>query len=406
MPTIKKIIILTAYPFNQRDYKRFGVEILRHSGFDVEIWDITSCLHDSFKSRLVQEDPNTFKDLRVFEKKHQLVNAISSLDKTCIINCFIEYSHRTFFIFKTISKNQVRYCTWGFASFPNPIPLQQTNLWGRIKSTLKKAGSLRFTEILEHVLNKLLLKYHFLFGISAAWVIILGGEKSIENISHPVNDSTIRLWTHMPDYDIYLLEDSIASDQNGSMGVFLDEFVPFHPDFLYMGIDFVISPEQYYPKICDFFSILEKFSDNYIVIAAHPRSDYSKQPDYFCGRSVIKGNTSCLVKNSTFVVAHMSTAIDFAVLYHKPLIFITSDDLQKMNSGKNLTGLYIQTIARELGKSPINIDHLSDFSWVKEMEINEDAYHKYKNNYIKKEGTPEKPIWQVFSSYLKKEKSP
>jgi hypothetical protein len=137
-----------------------------------------------------------------------------------------------------------------------------------------------------------------------------------------------------------------------------------------------------------------------IVIAVHPRSNYNNLPDYFGGRSCIKGKTGQLIKDSSFVIAHMSTSIGFAVLYHKPIVFITTDKLYKMNSGKNLTGSYIQAIAAELGKNPINIDHMSEFNWNHEMEINEEAYLCYKNNYIKKKGTPEKPLWEIFCSYI------
>jgi predicted TIM-barrel fold metal-dependent hydrolase len=70
--------------------------------------------------------------------------------------------------------------------------------------------------------------------------------------------------------------------------------------------------------------------------------------------------------------------------------------------GKNIIGLEIQGIASELGKLPINIDHLSGFNWETEMEINNEKYDNYKNLYIKKRGTPEKLIWEIFYSYIQR----
>lgn len=396
---INKIIIITYYPFNKRDYDRFGIELLRNHGLEVEIWDITSCLHKNFKDQLIEEKTENFKDLRIFKEKSEIVNAISSLDNGCIINCLIEYSFRTFFLFRTISKYKINYCVFGMVSFPSPYPIQKSFI-ERIVSILKKGNSLKSKEIIEHVLNKILLKYYFLFGIAPASIILLGGDKSMGSSSYPINKTTIRLWTHMPDYDIYLKDKTELNDSCKITGVFLDEYLPFHPDFLYTGVEFPISPDDYYPKICNFFKTLERKINTQILVAAHPKSDYDNLPDYFCGRTIIKGETARLVNESSFVIAHMSTSINFAVLYHKPIVFITTDELQKLISGKNITGLYIQAIASELGKIPINIDNVSEFNWDKEMVINEEAYLRYRNHYIKKPDSPEKPMWEIFCSYI------
>lgn len=394
-----KIIVLIDYPFNKRDYDRFGIELLRNNGLEVEIWDITSCLHKKYKDQLIEENPANFTDLRIFEEKSDIINAISLLDARCIINCFVEYSIRTFFIFRTISKYQINYCVFGMVPFPSPEPIQNS-FTGRVVSVLKKGNALKFNQIIQHVLNKILLDYYFVFGIAPASIILLAGETSPGKPSYPVNKSTSRLWTHMPDYDIYLQQKNEPEDPCKIEGVFLDQYLPRHPDFLHMGIDFPFSPSDYYPKICNFFEILEKNMNSRIVIAAHPRSDYDNSPDYFGGRTIIKGQTSRIVKKSSFVVTHTSTSINFAVLYHKPIVFITTDNLQKMVSGKNILGLYIQAIARELGKNPINIDHVSEFNWECEMAIDEEAYLRYKNLYIKRKGTPENPLWEIYCSHL------
>ena len=284
-------------------------------------------------------------------------------------------------------------------TYPSPDPIQKSYI-GRIVSLLKKGNALKSKEIIQHVLNKILLKYYFLFGIAPASIILLGGAKSTASPSYPVNKTTTRLWAHYMDYDIYLQHKTELNDSCKITGVFLDQYAPFHPDFLHMGIDFPISPDVYYPKICNFFKTLEKKMDTEIVIAAHPKSDYDNLPDYFCGRTIIKGATARLVKESSFVIAHSSTSIDFAVLNYKPILFITTDELQKMILGKNIMGVDILAVASEFGKKPINVDHLSGFNWEKEMEINEEAYLRYRTLYIKKPGTPEKPMWEIFCSYI------
>jgi len=45
---IKKVIFLVEAPFNQRDFKRFGIETLMQAGFDVWVWDFTPFLPVGF----------------------------------------------------------------------------------------------------------------------------------------------------------------------------------------------------------------------------------------------------------------------------------------------------------------------------------------------------------------------
>ena len=44
MTKIKKVIYIIETRFNKRDYDRFGIEILKKNGFEVEVWDFTPFL--------------------------------------------------------------------------------------------------------------------------------------------------------------------------------------------------------------------------------------------------------------------------------------------------------------------------------------------------------------------------
>jgi hypothetical protein len=55
------------------------------------------------------------------------------------------------------------------------------------------------------------------------------------------------------------------------------------------------------------------------------------------------------------------------------------------------------------GKEPVNVDHQGEFSLENVTTIDDEAYTKYITNYIKKPGTPEKPIWDIFASYLRQQ---
>lgn len=402
---ISRIIVITEYPFNKRDNERFGIDILRHHSFDVEIWDITSYLHKKYEDKLLHEDPNNFPGLRLFSEKSDITDAIAQLDTQSLVLFIAGFDYHTCFILQGLSRKKIGYCIWGGITMPLPTP-QKESLAERFFTCMKRGSALKIKGILQHIINRFLLKHYTFFGIAPASIILLSGEKSTEHYSYPVNEKTVKLWTHYLDYDIYLEQKDQQVTSVKRTAVFLDIYLPFHPDFLHSDTEFPISPEEYYPKLCNLFSVLEKKFQIEIIIAAHPRSDYGNKPDYFCGRTIIKGETARLIKESVFVIVHSSTAVDFAVFYKKPVIFITTNEIQRLVTGKNLHGLYIRSVSSALGKELINIDQGYDFDWEKEMTIDEEAYRRYKNLYIKKEGTPEKPVWEIFSSYLMQETQP
>jgi hypothetical protein len=225
---------------------------------------------------------------------------------------------------------------------------------------------------------------------------LAGGERSVG--SHRLMaPETNTVWAHTLDYDIYLRseEDSLPADS--SLGVFLDEYMPFHPDWVQLGMAAPVAAGDYYPRMTRLFDLLESTYRVEMVIAAHPRSCYEDHPDYFGGRKVLRGNTAELVRRSKFVIAHFSTALNFPVLFNKPVLFVTTDTL----SQNAHTGPAISVMSGWLGKIPINIDQKPTLDWQKELTIDEAAYARYRNAYIKKDDSPEKLCWQIFADYLK-----
>jgi len=215
-------------------------------------------------------------------------------------------------------------------------------------------------------------------------------------VRDPISDKTHFIWGHLWDYDLYLdeMKNQIAPDS--TLGIFLDEYYPLHTDYDYLGIVSPIGADEYYAKLRTFFDYLETNYHVRIVIAAHPRSDYSESTDYFGGRPIIKGQTARLVHESSFVIAHDSTSINFAVLFRKPLIFITMDKIQKCDVGRLTTALSIESMAHALKKTTLNLDTMNEFDWSKELQIDMQSYMDYQNDIIKKAGTPEIPFWEIY----------
>lgn len=248
------------------------------------------------------------------------------------------------------------------------------------------------------VAKRLFLRINFnLLGISPATLSLAGGARSVTSNKYPVNNKTETLWLHTLDYDIYLREKDRVHEVDRNLGVFLDEYMPFHPDYLYMGVQpFIMETNDYYRFLCRFFKLLDDKYKMRIIIAAHPRSHYEKHPDYFDGRPVIKGKTSELIRDSCFVIAHASTSLNFAVLFKKPIIFVTTDELDKSSEG-----VWIHNIASLFGKRVYNLNKINGIDIARELNVNSDLYENYKNEYIKTAGSQELPFWQIFVNRIK-----
>jgi hypothetical protein len=231
-------------------------------------------------------------------------------------------------------------------------------------------------------------------GVNNATIILAGGSKSAPKLNELKNSESKILWLHSLDYDLYLEERNIQTCRSEKYVVFLDEYLPFHPEYIMLGLLPPSGPDGYYTGLNKLFSKVENRYNIKVVIAAHPRSHYEESSQLFESRECIKGKTSELIKNAEFVIAHSSTAINFAVLYKKPIMFVTTQRISNSYQGP-----YIKLMASLLGTTPVNLDNNYDID--QEPQVNKQKFDYYRNAYIKMDGTPELPFWQIFSNYVK-----
>ena len=71
------------------------------------------------------------------------------------------------------------------------------------------------------------------------------------------------------------------------------------------------------------------------------------------GRRVVDMPTASLVRGSSLVLCHYTTAVSFPVIFRKPVLFLTSDKMET-----NASGVMVARLSSWLGSRRINIDHL------------------------------------------------
>ena len=127
----------------------------------------------------------------------------------------------------------------------------------------------------------------------------------------------------------------------------------------------------------NFLKFLEK--RKYIIkVALHPKNN-KKNNRPFGIRKYYKNQTALAIKHSCGAITHDSNAISFAVLNNKPLIFITTSDLDNSRFGKR-----IRYHSKFFGCKPINIDYLNKNKFYFPI-IDKKVYFNYINKFLKHE---------------------
>ncbi len=398
MSEINRIIFIKDTLFTKRDYDRFGVALLQKNGFSVDIWEITPVLHQEILGRLDISQRVTCENFTLFSDIKSLKDAINSLDRSTIVHLLIPFTYQTLPIFFALSKKGIYTSTTSLGAVPVP-KVYETEHW--VSRLLFKGKSIFRYSVKRNfstVVNQFLLKNYRLFGLKPLTICLAGGTKSTNPLllQFPHDSSTKIVWGHSFDYDYYLILREELVDSEEDYGVFIDQNLPFHPEHLYCDIIRVTSPEDYYPVINSFFSRLEQECKCPIIIAAHPTTNPESAELYFHGRKIVYGNTARLIRNARFVLTHDSTALNFALLFKKPLLFFTTNALEQ-----SIIQQDIDMIAGLLKKEPVNANTAVDFHCFSDLYFNTAAYEQYISDYIKTKNSPDAPLWQIYADAVR-----
>ena len=103
---------------------------------------------------------------------------------------------------------------------------------------------------------------------------------------------------------------------------------------------------------------------------------------------VFSTKTVELVKQSVFVICHLTTSIQFAILFEKPIRLVTNDEIDKTIYGK-----HIELMAKEIGQKKINIQ--DPFERSESDEIKFEMRKDYIKKYIKYGGPEKGTVWEI-----------
>jgi hypothetical protein len=395
------VIFLISTPLSTRDVNRFGFEILKKHGFHVKIYDFSNLINRNLLLKNpVVSDPVNYHVCKINSYSYlteELEKDVSHSIFFDMIVGFGEFNLSSERIFRILKKYNVKYCIVSAGNLPAPLQPNIVKYWSnRIKSALNPRLlsnflALSLTSFLRMHSSVYPLPEIIFSGDSEAKSYYIKKYKIPENKIIPINSY---------DYDVYLQylnQNNSKCQPDHEYCVFLDEAATHHPDFDIIGVKH-IDENRYYHSMNKLFDKIEKETGYKVIIAAHPRSKYEQTPDVFGKREIIKGKTIELVANSSLVVAHSSTSINFAVLFNKPILIVETSDMQKRG---NLD--FTDTMANALGLKPINVDEdsLNNISFGPDSGLNA-KYEDYMYKYIKSQNAGDFFTWEIVARAIEK----
>ena len=381
------IIILYSSFLKENDLERLGIKYFLKLGMNVKILNLTRLVNKEYfykSSSNINISNETFiKNFNQFEKE-----LIDNCNSKHIIISFVHINYKTYKFFKIISKYNFVYVKLLLNIIPD---LNYTK-----KSLLKRLLNLRAKNILFILKN-----YYFEFfkskkiKLNSPNYIILSGSYGLKHPQYKFSDkNTKHIWAHSYDYDNFLnVNKYYINSRKSDYAVFYDSPYPlFKNDIFIEGIENKLTIEKFYPSICNFFSYIENKLNIKIIIASHPASNH-KNNNIYGGREIIKNKTAELTKFSKFVILRNTTAICYPVLWNKPFIFYTSDELNSskfmFNNLKNFTNFF--------SKESFNIDgNYKKIDLDRELITDKEKYNSYIMNFIKYKKHNEHNLWKIF----------
>ncbi|MFD3000883.1 hypothetical protein ACFS7Z_10960 [Pontibacter toksunensis] len=369
----------------------YQINQLREAGHEVEIWYLGNLFGVS--NNVVLNAPAIQEYLVMVSSFEILKERVNRLEKNSVLFSMLGLLYYYPILYRVIKSRED--LIW-IGRITKKLPASKTKRQNPLNAML---GSVLFyklyrpySNLILYVSQKVIRKYGNIAGIKAYQPDYLMVTNVKQVPPHYPKEKVIV--THADDYNVHLLNRETAVDaslQNAI--VFLDQMIYFHPDFRKLG-ESMTDVDTYYHKLNQ---ALDRLSERYskpVVIAGHPEAE--KQPGYakrFKGKHFVIGKSVSLVRHAYLVVSHYSTAVNFAAIYNKPLLLLTTNNFETFEKVKRP----IQVLSKALNVTVINID--KDDSQTVPLDLNPN-YKLYRNNYIKSDDTPEELSYPYAVNYV------
>lgn len=386
--SICKLIYFRYIPLTQKIYTDLYMYPAEQAGFEVEYWDLSAIF---FKENHQQEDSSHLTTTYKFNSYKELEEAIAKQDKSCtLFISIVTYENRVVRLYRLLTKYNCMLGVFGRNMFPLPDNANRSIIRRLMRVTPKKA--------LQYIKNKSTLRLKPKGRIKGYDIMFLAGNNGwrgfgMTNESEVAKAHVVEI--NSDDYDNYLKNRASPRVVEGDYILFLDEYLPLHPDMALFG-NKSISCSDYYIELNRFFDRIEQQFSMPVVVAAHPKALRYKEEDFFNGRQIYFGKTAELSHYAHFVLAHDSTAINYPVSFGVRLHLITTRNIERDDNDTHRHTIMFANYLK------CNWQYMDEDSIDVVDKIDSTAYNKYKHDFQCSIATENTLSEDIFISNLKK----
>ncbi|OAZ03103.1 hypothetical protein [Flavobacterium succinicans] len=389
-----KVVYLAYFPLTQRTYTNFYFEELLQNKIQVEYLDIT---HLFYPDKIKMDSLDYEVTVKITSYKH-LKDYLKEQNKsTTLYISIMTFEWRVFRLFRILTKYNINLGVFGAGVFPNSSIDNKSRVIRFLKAiSFERVKSLFANKLILFCKKRGFIKtydYIFMAGEYGYWGLGIGSEIDVQKAK------IIRVNT--VDYDQFILHKKLPPVNDEEYIVFLDQYLPYHPDASYFNIK-TVEPEPYFKEVNGYFDRLELATGKKVIIAAHPKAERYKEFNPYNGRPIFFNHSNDLVKEASLVLTHASTAVCFPICYKKKIVLLVSDYLnevlpQFLMVAKSIENACDATIVKMDNEEEIYITEI----------INTEKYSDFKYKYLTSKESENQLSKDIFMHFLKSEdKSP
>lgn len=390
----RKFVLLFWHRITERDIIRFGSATFARRGY--EPWHVScwKAVYSGGKSLTETDEFKNHPDCWTPDTREELKTFLDELTPADFILMTVPMQPETAWIFVELERRRLPYSVLWMGKYPAHFPLRFGNL-GEIRRSLRTV-SVEIVRALRrgHARAKIALAVGFDYlHLKGPMFYLRGG--TYERMFYP-HVPKIRRGEiiELGSFDVFWAkhaETFVTPTPNYPYAVFLDDAMGHHPDWAIEGG----KPENMGAINSDIRNVLDKIERDTglrIVVALHPKSNYTQEmfDEVYAGRPSFKFNTAALVRDSSLVLGHASTSLSLAVIFNKPVMFLTN----KLIRGSR-DGLYLDFLAAWMGQKPVEMEDLRqpDAPKVRIPDIDPASYAEFTSKFIRAPGAYEGPMW-------------
>lgn len=389
-----KVIYLRYMPLTKAIYTDMYFEELIEHNIEVAYLDLTSLF---FKDKADTDEFSFFGTIKIYSYKQLEDYFKSQQNGNTLYISIMTFEWRIFRLFRLFTKHNLNISVFARGVFPSP---EVKDNMGRIVRLINALNVKKIKLFLANKTTVLAKKYGF---IKSYDIIFKAGQYGYFGLgmgSETDYEKAKIIEVNTVDYDKYITHKYQPAVFGGDYIVFLDQYLPYHPDTVYLNIK-TVEAEPYYREVNSFFGRLEKATGMKVVIAAHPKAERYRDINPFNGRTIYFNRSNDLVKEAFLVLTHVSTAICFPICYNKRLVLLMSQHLNEVFT--HFTPV-VDVLVHACGATRIMMDESGEIKIPE--KIDPVLYDDFKYKYLTSIESEDRLSKDIFLRFLKSEHKP